>query len=801
MSRDKCILDASKLLRDLKGSAAVDELADLVEKTIDKANLEGKDIRQAVQELSEEYRKKIEWFKAQKTINILKFDENRAFLAQDAFKGKYKAGMNAVLSVDHGKTYKGHGTIERRKDKLKADVASMISQTTNKHDGLEARWNSGDIDDDIRRVILGDKGDDLSDIGADVRELAETLKKVNNHILDQKINAGFATRKLEGYIAPQRWDFDEMLKLGKDEASAKMAWKKLASETFDLDRMGLAGPERVDDYLERFWEKRKNRSSSNRFEIDDEFEQISMNIVADKAAKRRNVHFKGAAGESAYNAAVGGKTIAERVYAGVSKDAGHIAAAQQLGPNYRATWRKMLNDGANELSQADMQTLQKKFDFAVEGARQPEMNLLAKGGNLMRGITDVTKLGTAIFTTVTDFAFTAGVVSKQNGKNFYHQNFRAVKEFTKLFTDKKRMRTVAAKVGIFADDLNGSTMTNRYVDSDAGTATGTFDRFRQNYLKATGLPRQSLAMRMATVKMLSTDMHESIGKNFSELLPAMQEMFGKFGIDEVKWGYLQKAVADLEDGTFGITPDAILNLSDDVFTGMTKRQASTLKNDLANGLSGYLTDLSEIGSPTPGLQQRFWKEHTDRNTAMGQAARMIGQYKSFPLAQFKTMSHIQHTGSRGRFGDIKTTANTILSATAFGYLALAMKDVAKGREIHDPTDPATLVDAFIQSGAGLIYTDFLAGEYNKSYKSLAGDFAGPAISGPMNDFATLMAKAMRGDLKAGEILKKMERNTPAIFMSRALLNKNIYEAAHRSMNEGVGPRRSNTYQNFYSWYD
>lgn len=829
MSLEKCRLDVQEKLKHLK-QKEFDVLVQDIEDIILKSEKTGKDVSKVIREFSQIYRQKIEMSKHQQMLSIQKYEEWSEVFNQAAFKNDPIRFVESILRADHGKEYTSAGNVSRRKNQMSNEAIAMVYQVLDKHPALTKRFHAGDeVLDTQLYTILHDGV--TKNMAADVIELAQAIKKVNNHMFNHKRNAGFGTRYLDSFVAPGKHNVEKMMKLGATPEEAKANWIKLAKETFDFERMEY-GPDQIDNYLDNFWEKRIRSRGRAIFKFND-FKEITTNLVGERLGKARSVHFVSGEAARLYDQKAGsGKFLYERMLDGVKKDSGNVAAAQLLGPNAKATFARLVVDAQNRgadlgkpLTGKDVDRLNNFFKFVVEGDQQPEMNMVARFGDKLKKFTDMSKLGTALFTTATDFGYGAAIISGTTGENFLSMQGKVLKEFFKTFTSLDQQKKVSNKLRVFAEDVNSLNFDHRFGDyGEDVTSPGLIDKIHEKYMRATGLPRQARSMRLAVSKLFSTELADRVNLEFDKLYNGLQTGMGKFGIGKSEWDLLRKSTDDFGDGTRGITPERIMELDDADFakhpsiieleknflethkksTGATKKKLENkrkakmqqIKQELASNYSGFLAELAEVGSPTPGAEQAFWKANFvgDRNKVTGQLLRFALQYKSFAMSQFKTMQALSNVDEKW-----STLGATIVSTAGWGYLALSLKDLAKGREPRDPFAPETWVDSFIQSGAGLIYTDFLTAEYNKSYRSLAKDLTGPVISGLGNDVSVLFAKAVRGDLKAAEILRKIERNTPSIFMTKAALNKNVYEQLYRTLN--IKQRKSKKYKNFYSIHD
>ncbi len=823
---DACVLDSMAGIK-LFGVEDVQRISSEVIAVIEQAEVQGTPVERVVEEMLEGYSRKIQNSKLQRAINLKKLDENIELLNQKGKDGKSvfastKQAIESLFYTNHKMDYKGKGNLTRKKAQIEDDHFSMILQTANKHDGGMDRLMSKELDVAIIKGLRGE----LDGLDKFTLEMVTAFKKLNDMSFELKTQAGFGTRYLKDFIAPQDWKFRDMKALHENSDEAKKLWTVGFDKAVDWERTKTgfypdghehAGkPRSKEDYMSDFWDKKAINDGKSLTQISKEADEIASDAVSQTMASARRVHFKSAQSLYDYNELLGGRPLMDRVMSGVRKDSAKIAAAQMFGPNFKAGFKMMLDSEASNISRGERANLEKMFDFVVNGARQPEMNLWARFGDIARKLVDMTKLATALPTTLTDFAYSAGIISAHSGKNFVQVQAEVFGNFFKTVSNSKFQKEIAAKMHVYLQDVHNLSINNRFGDMEAGGGNSWFDKLHQTFMRGTGLPLQARAMRLADVKMMSNYLADIAGTDFDKLYKGMQDGLKKFGINETNWKYIRKAMDDFSDGTKGVTVEKINDLPDEVFAGLTKSEIRQAKVDLRTGIAGFLSEVAETGSPTPGIKQQMWKETLDRNSAMGQMARFMGQYKSFALSQFKTMNSIYNTGASGKYssvglnGNVGLLAGTAVTASGFGAMALMAKDVMKG---YDPMDrlkdpSAFALDAFVQSGAGLLTSDFILAEWNKSFMNVGAQIAGPFWGGPANDVATMMAKLIHGDLlgegkglSANEAISKTMRSfVPQIHFTGALVNKNIAEAMYRYLNNGKPPKGNKNKNNRYSWY-
>jgi hypothetical protein len=122
---------------------------------------------------------------------------------------------------------------------------------------------------------------------------------------------------------------------------------------------------------------------------------------------------------------------------------------------------------------------------------------------------------------------------------------------------------------------------------------------------------------------------------------------------------------------------------------------------------------------------------------------------------------------------------------ALGYAAMSIKDLIKGREPRDPTDPKTVIAAFAQGGGLGLYGDFLFGEYSRMGRTFTSSLAGPVL-GNLDTLTDLWTRLRNGDDLAAQSFKALIDNTPFanLYWLRPLLDYSILFNIQESLNPG-----------------
>ncbi len=275
-----------------------------------------------------------------------------------------------------------------------------------------------------------------------------------------------------------------------------------------------------------------------------------------------------------------------------------------------------------------------------------------------------------------------------------------------------------------------------------------------------------------------------------------------------------KTAKKAEPGVLSALNDAMTQLDD-----MTKaindwpnrldkelnRRRELAVQQLETKLRAYYTDRSAVGVLKGGIREKaYTTQGSQAGTPLGEAMRFVMQFKQYGISFVQKVlgRYAQEDrfwsipGKAAQFwkmpqGEAQQFASFIVTMWGLGYLSLAAKDLAKGREPRDPRDPSTWGAAFVQGGGAGIYGDFLFAQSNRFGGSILETAAGPAI-GDVADLADIFLKTRdyatgrskdAPDVEAWNFLKG---NTPFLnlFYTRAALDYMILYRIQEALNPG-----------------
>lgn len=254
------------------------------------------------------------------------------------------------------------------------------------------------------------------------------------------------------------------------------------------------------------------------------------------------------------------------------------------------------------------------------------------------------------------------------------------------------------------------------------------------------------------------------------------------GVSRALWDRLRTAAGD-EGRVTGATLEGLKN--DTIGRELKIAQEfraddiEDARRELMLRLQAYFTDQIDDAMTEPRARERArLRLGTQAGTAAGVAVELLMQFKSFPLAVI--MRHlgpaIAESQARRSAAPI---AHFLVATTALGYVAMTMKDVARGLKPMPLEDEEgnpnlqVLTRAFIQGGGAGLYADFIFGDYDRFGRSPLAAVAGPSI-GEFERVAKIFAQVRAlefGDAGADAMRLTID-NTPFLnlFYARAALN-------------------------------
>lgn len=683
------------------------------------------------------------------------------------------------------------------------------------------------LDDVVREMYeLRDGGTPGVTGNADARKTARTFAAFGEVSRKDLNRLGASIGKLDGWAGPQVHDPFRVMAVSKQD------WIRAILPHLDHDRT-FGRDKDPDAFLGHAYDSITTGRDNTPSALADGEVSGPANL-AKSLEKHRVLHFKSADDWLAYNSAFGHGHIVSAMLAHQQRAARLAGQMHVLGPNPEATMQRLLRDlnarrdaGAKQLDLGTDTAIGSSF-AEVRGLTLAPVNLtMAQIGSGVRAGQSMSKLGGAVISSVTDMPTNVANLSfhgKPLGEAWAGQ-------FRELMDGRgdAEQREIAYLLGQGFDGLIGHVVSP-YVAGDG--APGMMSRAMETFFRWSGQTWWTDAMRSGAARMLSAHVGSQTGKGWADLPAAFRHGLTLHGITEAEWTVIRQGQFRTHDGAVYVTPDRTRDLGEEAIRSlipaadlaaakatfptpegfdrwMTRRVAET-RLDLELSLRRYFADETSFAVLEPGAQERrMMKMGTRPGTVLGEALRFFWQFKGFPLVfGNRVLGRALRGGEGGRAAGAKHIGHLMGTLMVAGYAAMTAKDVLRGWwPPRDPTDPNTMLAAFVQGGGAGIYGDYLFGKANRFGNGPLEALAGPTISTAAS-VVQLMQQAREGEARAGDGLNILLQNTPYLnlWYTRPALDYLILGSLYESVRPGYlqrqeqARRKENGQRRFWDGY-
>jgi hypothetical protein len=476
--------------------------------------------------------------------------------------------------------------------------------------------------------------------------------------------------------------------------------------------------------------------------------------LAKKASAERVLHFKDADSWLAYNERFGVGSLSEAVVQSLDIAAQNVGLMRVFGTNPGSVMQqaaeqlaKGLRGEPGKLKKFNdrLPAIERMMAYLDGSTRVPENELLAELGMGARLFQSMTKLPMMLLSQFGDLATFASEMKFTHGAGYLQSIGEAVAGLGKGLGDTERNKLLS-QIGVFADGMSADLATKF---GAADQPRGWMADYQQKFFGLVGARWWNGTMRRRAAEVTSHNLALERKLGYESLPKDLKRSLGLYEIKAEDWNKIRQNVREFEGREF-IVPEGI--------GGETERK-----------LRAFIADRVDYAVLNPGAKTNYymmWGTDLKRGTAAGEAIRFIGQFKGYPISFIERVLGREVYG-RGantlgealtnKNGEMVGLAQMIVWSTAMGYLSMTAKELAKGKEPRDISEPdvawRTFLAASAQGGGLGIYGDFLFGEANRGGRGTASTLLGPMISdvAGVND---LFKRAVRGEAGAGEALKE-----------------------------------------------
>jgi hypothetical protein len=701
----------------------------------------------------------------------------------------------ALVGVTKGAKQGAHASAAATQGTIFAKHAMGLVADMN-DDGVWRMFVSGEMDRDIYRAIheIDKPEPNLREIPDEAVMMARAIQKHTESLRILANQHGANIGRLPGYLVKQTHDYAKIYR-NKDE------WHTFIRDNLDWERsfpdIDLNNKAEVDEVLNSVYVSLAsgvhlaspgagNRVNGIDGSAPPEMRFVGIANIGKKMSHERVLNFKDADAEFEYNRQFGAGKLTEGVIYGMEKMAQDIGVMQHFGPNADANLRAVQDMVLRRLKkEGDVKRLQRAkrgmeksmsiFWPQVNGlARVPGNHMLAQASQTARAVQQWSKLGGAVISGIADIGLYASEVS-YGGGNIFSGMGEALTSISNNTPARDRARLLSS-LGVMHDGLI-SAASKRFDASD--NAPGKVSSITSLFFKYNGLRWWTDQLRSGFALARSHDLALQAGNNWDALSPDTQRVLGLYGLDSAKWDIVRMSPQDV-DGRAYLTAEGVEELGDEPFIAYlnnaglkpTRVAIRNLRQEVAGQFRSYFFDRSTTASLEPNSKtQGITMRGTQPGTVEGESLRHLMLFKSFitavvqrPLARefYGRGAMDLKTSLKNGNGEMQGLAQLMVMSTVFGYAAMSIKDLLKGKTVRDPLEGRTMLAALAQGGAMGIYGDFLFGDMKNRYGGGAvSTLAGPT-AGTIDSIADLFQRARDGDDTAAAGFRTILNNTPFI---------------------------------------
>jgi len=479
--------------------------------------------------------------------------------------------------------------------------------------------------------------------------------------------------------------------------------------------------------------------------------------LARKRAAHRELHFKSAEDELAYQRQYGQGGVADNIIREIEGAASAISLQRNLGTNPEAMfqlWRSELlreakNTGDNALATA---VTRRRLDWQLAevtgAARQVANPTLASRAASIRVLQSMARLGGAMLSSFGDVA-TAAAELRYQGRGAL-QGYADMLEGMFRGRRSGERRIVADLLGVGFESLSGTVLARIGGES---APPGGISRAAALFFRLNGLSWWTDAHKTTAGLVLSRYFALQREHAFEALPRPTQRTLTQYGLTPADWNVLRSAaVHAAEDGVEFLTPENVRQIP----LGQFMARSTDIENDVipservlreardrvAGAYAALITDRVDHAVVTPGARERAMVNlGTERGDYLGEALRFVMQFKSFSVAMMtRSIGRDLHGGEGGRLSATARVAFLAFQLGVWGYLAMSAKELLAGKNPRDPSSPNTWAAALMQGGGLGILGDYAFGQFNRFGQSAIETAAGPTF-GTASDLMSLYAQA------------------------------------------------------------
>jgi hypothetical protein len=364
-------------------------------------------------------------------------------------------------------------------------------------------------------------------------------------------------------------------------------------------------------------------------------------------------------------------------------------------------------------------------------------------------------------------------------------------------SDSAEKKAILSAAGYFNEIALGN-LAARFSPDDG--LPGILSKATNTFFKWNLLSGWTDGMRRSTVESMAHYWGSIAEKTFAQLSERNKMALTRFRIGEKEWAVVSKGIAEA-DGRKFLTPAAVRELDPELFRSLAadrlkqgdspskvNRILDDTRTSVADRLQQFYADDLDSAVIQPDARTlSLMRQGTQAGTPIGEALRLFWQFKSFGIAvmQRAFLRELHGYGPKSGISQVSGIGLLMLGSLGFGYMAMSMKDLLRGKEPKPIDNPKTWASAMAQGGGLGIYGDFLMGQQSRMGGGFLSTLGGPTV-GKLDSAAQLWGAIKRGDDVSAQALRFAVSNTPYnnLFYTRMAADYLALYEIQESMNPG-----------------
>jgi hypothetical protein len=619
--------------------------------------------------------------------------------------------------------FTGYSSVEGRFKAIVGSVQARLEQALTLFDrsALSGTRRDQPLMMDVVRSLFGENVADLR-----AQTLAQNFAQAFEDLRLRANAAGMSIGQLTGFGLPQSHDAAALVEAGRD------AWKQFITPLLDRQRMrdpltgAVMSDARLSDALDVAW---KRIVSDGSYGVAPSVNQQGTGALWKQRAEHRFLHFKDADAWMAYASAFGQPDPFATAMLHIKGMARDIAAMEILGPNPDATitWLKgvieqerakfmagepslyragTINEAYAKAGKADW-----RLDSLWEQLRGGEIvsSRTAMGFATVRNLITSAALGTTALAAMATDPFIANVAKRLSGMP---QRFWVTEVMRTFFGGLSRPEAIRAGL-VLEDALHLVGEEARFAGSMGGATWARWAADR--VLTWSGLTPWTQARKHMFGADFQGFVADQAGKAWDDLPQLLRRTMAGYGFDAASWDAIRGAPQYTVGGSAGLLRPAEIE--------------AHAGRELGERYLEMILGETERAVPSGTKRSKAAIALGGRGTVMGEIVQGALQFKAFGLSMLALQKEaIFQELARGKIAGAGYAGALLLSTTLGGAIAVQLREMARGKDPQDVTDPKFWMKA-AQTGGGFgIFGDFMFADANRLGYSLGEQLLGPTVN-------------------------------------------------------------------------